>query len=271
MNVWEAAMKLALAVTLGAAFFVQAGGSLQESAHRGDHATAIDGEWYVASDDGNLIRVATKDHCSELHGTADNQTLFCRVDSHNPNGAFAPSLELDVYRRNGVTIAFKPGGEIGEWRIQKDGAQVAIDVYIQQKLARHELYDATTGHLVARIDQVADKSTLPPWAKSRSQIAIESVPESEDLTTARREWIVKVMLQIAELQPGMTRKDVLRVMTTEGGLSTRTQRTYVYPGCGYIKIVVRFTPVGAADESDESLDDTIVSVSQPYLAGITVD
>jgi hypothetical protein len=264
-------MKLALAFALGGAFLLQAGDNQKAVPHRGDYATVIDGDWYVSSDSGNLIRVATKDHCSELQGTVDNQTLFCRVNSRAPDGMFAPTLELDVYRRNGITIAIKPGGEIGEWRIQNDGAQVAIDVYKAEKLARHELYNATTGDLVERVDQPADKSTLPKWAKSRSQLADESVPESDTLNQERTQWIAKVMRDIARIQPGMTRKDVLRVMTTEGGISTRTQRTYVYPGCPYVKVVVRFTPVGPADQSDEGPDDKIVSISQPYLAGVTVD
>jgi hypothetical protein len=264
-------MKLALAFALGATFLLQAGDKQKAVPHRGDYATVIDGDWYGSSDSGNLIRVATKDHCNLLEGTVDNQTLFCQVDSRAPDGMFGASLELDVYRRNGVTIAIKPGGEIGEWRIQNDGAQVAIDVYKEEKLARRELYDATTGDLLERVDQPPNESTLPTWAKSRSQLADEAVPQTDTLTQERTLWIAKVMRDVARIQPGMTRKDVLRVMTTEGGLSTRTQRTYVDPGCPYIKVVVRFTPVGAADQLDEGPEDKVVSVSQPYLACETVD
>lgn len=237
-------MKLALAFALGATFLLQAGDNQKAVPHRGDYATVIDGDWYVSSDSGNLIRVATKDHCSLLQGTVDNQTLFCQVNSRAPDGNSAPSLELDVYRRNGTTIAIKPGGEIGEWRIQNDGAQVAIDVYKDEKLARHELYDATTGNLLERVDQGPNESALPTWAKSRSQLADESVPDTDTLNQERTMWIAKVMRDIARIQPGMTRKDVLRVMTTEGGISTRTQRTYVYPGCPYIKTDRRSTSSG---------------------------
>jgi transposase InsO family protein len=46
-----------------------------------------------------------------------------------------------------------------------------------------------------------------------------------------------------EIKPGMTREDVLRVFTTEGGLSFRTQQTYVLKGCPYIHVDVEFSPV----------------------------
>ena len=43
---------------------------------------------------------------------------------------------------------------------------------------------------------------------------------------------------------GMTRADLLKVFTTEGGLSTGLNRTYVYRECQYIKVDVDFEPVG---------------------------
>jgi len=64
----------------------------------------------------------------------------------------------------------------------------------------------------------------------------------------------------------MTREDLLKVFTTEGGLSTRRQRTYVLKQCRYIKVDVEFAPVGKAETAfDESPNDTIVKISNPYL------
>jgi hypothetical protein len=40
----------------------------------------------------------------------------------------------------------------------------------------------------------------------------------------------------------MTREDLLRVFITEGGLSTRTQQTYVLKVCPYIHVDVEFSP-----------------------------
>ena len=46
-----------------------------------------------------------------------------------------------------------------------------------------------------------------------------------------------IQAQIATLRPGMTRADVLKLFGTEGGLSTRFQRTYVYQGATVPEIV----------------------------------
>ena len=69
----------------------------------------------------------------------------------------------------------------------------------------------------------------------------------------------------------MRRKDLLTVFTTEGGISTRTQRTYVNTECPYFKVNVRFKVVsGEGRDLDEDPDDIIESISQPYLAwGVT--
>ena len=70
----------------------------------------------------------------------------------------------------------------------------------------------------------------------------------------------------------MKRQDLLKVFTTEGGLSTRFQRTYVYAECPYIKVNVRFK--AASDEGNvvaEEPDDIIESISQPYLGWSAMD
>ena len=52
----------------------------------------------------------------------------------------------------------------------------------------------------------------------------------------------------------------------EGGLSTRTQRTYVLKGCPYIKVDVKFQPVGnERDGFTQDLNDKIQEISKPYL------
>jgi hypothetical protein len=42
----------------------------------------------------------------------------------------------------------------------------------------------------------------------------------------------------------MTRKDLLRVFTTESGISTALRRTFVDRDCPYFKVDVEFTAVG---------------------------
>jgi hypothetical protein len=82
-------------------------------------------------------------------------------------------------------------------------------------------------------------------------------------------WIDHVMRSISTIKPGMTRRDILTVFTEEGGLSTRTQRRYVYKHCPYIKVDVEFSPVNDMGENHnaavENSEDRIIKVSRPYL------
>ena len=82
-------------------------------------------------------------------------------------------------------------------------------------------------------------------------------------------WIDHVMHSIAAIHPGMTRKDLLRIFAEEGGLSTRSQRTYVYKHCPYIKVQVEFSPAddlsGNHDPTAENPAEKIVKISKPFL------
>jgi len=70
----------------------------------------------------------------------------------------------------------------------------------------------------------------------------------------------------------MTREDLLKTFTTEGGLSTGLHRTFVSRDCAYFKVDVEFKPVGRPDRDDngrvtleEGPLDVIVKISPPYL------
>jgi hypothetical protein len=84
------------------------------------------------------------------------------------------------------------------------------------------------------------------------------------------EWLAKAMREIATVKPGMTRADLLKVFDEEGGLSTRTQRRYVYRGSLYIKVDVTFEPV-ADDKKGESPRDKIIKISKPFLEWSILD
>jgi hypothetical protein len=73
------------------------------------------------------------------------------------------------------------------------------------------------------------------------------------------EWVGNVLAWISTIKPGMNRRDLLRVFTTEGGLSTRTRRTYVLKQCPVIKVDVEFSV------SKNEAEDTINQISRPYL------
>ena len=64
----------------------------------------------------------------------------------------------------------------------------------------------------------------------------------------------------------MTREDLLKVFTTEGGFSNRLWRKYVLKDCPYSKVDVEFDVVGdAKDLSIEANEDRIKSISKPFL------
>jgi len=85
-------------------------------------------------------------------------------------------------------------------------------------------------------------------------------------------WVAESLKQIQTIKPGMTRGDLLKVFTIEGGLSTGLQRTYVSQACPYFKVDVQFKAVGRADHDaegrvtlDENDRDIIGKISRPYL------
>jgi hypothetical protein len=91
-------------------------------------------------------------------------------------------------------------------------------------------------------------------------------------------WIADSLREMQKIKAGMTRADLLKVFTAEGGLSTGLGRTYVYRGCPYIKVDVEFEPVGrpARDAEGrvtlmEAADDVIKRMSKPYLEWSVVD
>jgi hypothetical protein len=92
------------------------------------------------------------------------------------------------------------------------------------------------------------------------------------------QWVAESLKVMQLVKPGMTRADLLRVFTTEGGESTGLRRTYVYRQCPYFKVDVEFEAVGRpARDSEgrvtlvESGADTIKTLSRPYLQFSVVD
>jgi hypothetical protein len=105
-----------------------------------------------------------------------------------------------------------------------------------------------------------------------AQKSVEPTQPSSAIDWEHIKWIDSVMRSILTIKPGATRKDLLKVFKEEGGLSTRTQRTYVYKRCPYIKVDVRFAPVGAEDNGlTEMPEDKVITISRPYLGYSVAD
>jgi hypothetical protein len=74
--------------------------------------------------------------------------------------------------------------------------------------------------------------------------------------------ISNVLKECQTIKPGMTRAELSKVFTTEGGLWTAEHRRYVYRGCPYIKVDVHFA---VSDPKQEKPVDTIARISKPFL------
>lgn len=231
------------------------------------------GNIYVSSDQGRLIWMADTKHCSEVRVANDEQTVGCRVMQDQKLGNSAPSLQLEIYLKGGHKEIIEPGAPILDWHFWEDGQQVAFSYGQGNGQVTYALYDLATARIIEKLAEPSDERLLPQWAKSQAQIQDESVPMSAVLTEERTKWIAKVLRQIGKIKPGMRRRDLLTVFTTEGGISARTQRTYVHTECPYIKVTVRFKAVSGGESPglNEDPDDIIESVSQPYLEWSVMD
>lgn len=230
-----------------------------------------DGNIYVASDQGKPVRMAAVAHCIEARFADDRQTVGCSVARGTKPEETMQSLRLEIYLRNGKKQIIETETPM-DWHFWREGQQVAVYSRLLNGKGHYGLYDAANARLIEELAGPSDESLLPQWAKSGAQVEDESVPMGEDYARERTKWVAKVLRQTAKIEPGMKRRDLLKVFNTEGGLSTRFQRTYVYSECPYIKVNVRFK---AADNErngvEEEPDDIIESISQPYLARSVMD
>jgi hypothetical protein len=230
------------------------------------------GNIFVSSDQGKLIWMANTKHCWEALTANDRQTVGCSVMQDQAFGNSMLSLQLEIYRKGGYNEIIEPGAPILEWHFWKDGEQVAVYSGPHSGQGTYALYDSATARLISKATELADESLLPPWAKSRAEIQDESVPMSAALNEERTKWIAKALRQIDKIKPGMRRRDLLKNFTTEGGISFRTERTYVYIECPYIKVDVHFKAVdGTTPGLNEDPNDIIESVSKPYLGWSVTD
>jgi len=80
-----------------------------------------------------------------------------------------------------------------------------------------------------------------------------------------------IIKECSMITPGKTRADLLKIFTTEGGLSSAARRTYVHRRCFFIKVNVEFSipDLKQRDVFDpfdtERPTDIITSISKPYL------
>jgi hypothetical protein len=100
-------------------------------------------------------------------------------------------------------------------------------------------------------------------------VPARAAEEADPQLTKQIEQILK---ECQKIEVGSTRADLLKVFTTEGGLSNAKQRIYVHRRCPYIKVDVQFTlSAEKQDILDERPADKISKISKPYLEFSFVD
>ena len=268
MRVWVVALSLVVAVTPGESRQVKqviARSTLQ--AELGE-----DGAIFISSDSGKLIKMAAGGHCLVAVFAQDKQTVGCSVARAQTSAEeHMQSQHLEIYLRNGRQSAIETDRPITDWHFWEGGLEIAVSFRTADDIGHHILYEASTGRIIEEFSEQSEQN-LPQWAKNAAQIQDEAVAEGEDHDRERTAWIAKSLRRMATIKPGMKREELLKVFETEGGLSNRFQRTYVYSECPFIKVDVRFR--ATHEEQDgltEVADDVIVSVSRPYLASGVMD
>lgn len=84
------------------------------------------------------------------------------------------------------------------------------------------------------------------------------------------DWVNQSLTQMQQIKEGMTRADLERVFTPDGGLQMYTETTYVYRECPYFKVDVQFEqePNRPAAIGPK---DKIIKISKPYIAQPALD
>jgi len=109
------------------------------------------------------------------------------------------------------------------------------------------------------------------FTKQTKAVQPESTPDHV-------KWVLQILERTERVKPGMTRSALLTVFSTEGGISTALQGTFVSRDCPYFKVDVTFKVVGRSDKDQqgrgtkvEDPHDEVLSISRPYLAYMVVD
>jgi hypothetical protein len=102
--------------------------------------------------------------------------------------------------------------------------------------------------------------------------ALSSSPDDSGSSSDHVAWVGESLKRMMTVRPGMNREQLMRVFSTEGGISMVLQRTFVSRDCPYFKVDVTFHRAKGFDANasqdqwmQERDDDLIDRVSRPYL------
>ena len=87
--------------------------------------------------------------------------------------------------------------------------------------------------------------------------------------------VAAVLKECQTVKPGKTTREELgKIFTTEGGLSTPAQQTFVHRSCPYIKVQVEFEladPAKAKEQMEGMPQDKVKKISEPFLQWSVLD
>lgn len=114
------------------------------------------------------------------------------------------------------------------------------------------------------LNRIAMVALLCVTAFGASKSVAQSVSSGtrSDVDWEHTKWIDNALRSMQTIKVGMTRSELMTVFTTESGLSTTSQRTYVYRHCPYIMVDVKFA---ASSREEELPTDKVVLISRPYI------
>ncbi len=78
---------------------------------------------------------------------------------------------------------------------------------------------------------------------------VVSSAKQERCSQDHQAWVVYALQKMETIRAGMTRAELLKTFTTEGGLSTGLNRRFVSRDCPYFKVDVEFRAVGRQIET----------------------
>ena len=95
---------------------------------------------------------------------------------------------------------------------------------------------------------------------------------ADELDKNLTKQISDILTEWKKINPGTTRAELLKVFTTEGGISTARHRTFVHRRCPCIKVEVDFTLSDSKQSNvDERPTDKVSKSSKPYLDWSSID
>ncbi|MBL7153693.1 MAG: hypothetical protein ISS79_08240 [Phycisphaerae bacterium] len=160
-----------------------------------------------------------------------------------PDSARLEAGELSEYvtgsadRTTWLPYVYDPNKPAGMWR-----ARIDIELVVDG-----EIIDLNRIRLPADTRIIDNRK---PWTR-------------QEISQNHTEWIKECLKRVQSIRPGATRGELLDVVATEGGISNRLSRRYVYKECPYIKVDVEFKAIG--DGMLENDNDIITKISKPFL------